>query len=156
MRGWRPLGSGADKYWRRVVLLAPPATLSSLLPPLPPRVQGSVKRASQSALLLGPEHFLRWAAFMSSCDGVSPIVFRAGAVLAEGVTYSPREGSCQPQKLRAPADNWFGKCREVRHEEVSFYLLSRRGRLRDQRLSHHLSSPACLGQTAGTTFQLSP
>ena len=29
-------------------------------------------------------------------------------------------------------------------------------RLRDQRLSRHQSSPACHGQTAGITFQLSP
>ena len=40
---------------------------------------------------------------MSSCDGVSPIVHRAGEVLPEGVTYTPRQGSSQPQQLRAPA-----------------------------------------------------
>ena len=53
--------------------------------------------AGQSALLLGPEHSLRWGSHsMSSCDGVSPIVVRAGAVHPEGVTCTPREGSCQP------------------------------------------------------------
>ena len=39
MGGWRPPDSGADKYWRRAVLLAPLATLYSLLPPLLLRVQ---------------------------------------------------------------------------------------------------------------------
>ena len=33
MGGWRPPDSGADKYWSRAVLLAPPATLYSLLTP---------------------------------------------------------------------------------------------------------------------------
>ena len=45
--------------------------------------------ASQSALLLGPEHSLRWGCHsMSRCDGVRPIIVRAGAVLPEGVTYT--------------------------------------------------------------------
>ena len=67
--------------------------------------------ASQSALLHGPELFLRWSCHsMSSCDGVSPIFNRPGAVLPEGVTKTPRQG-----------------CRELRHAEVSFYLLLRRG-----------------------------
>ena len=46
---------------------------------------------------------------MSSCDGVSPIVFRAGADLPEGVTYTPREDSSQPPQHRAPARQlvWF-------------------------------------------------
>ena len=60
---------------------------------------------------------------MSSSDGVRPIVFRAGSVQTEGVTYSPREGSCQPQNSGHQPENWFGLCRELRHEEVSFYLL---------------------------------
>ena len=48
-------------------------------------------RASQSALLHGPEHFMRWSCHsMSSCDGVSPIFIRAGSDLPEGVTYTPR------------------------------------------------------------------
>ena len=101
-------------------LLAPPATLSSSLPPLPPRVH--------VALLHGPEHFLRWGCHpMSSCDGVSPIFFRAGAVPPEGVTFSPRQGSSQPQNSGHQPDNWSDLCRELRHEEVSFCLLSRRG-----------------------------
>ena len=49
-----------------------------------------------------PELFLRWSSHsMSSCDGVRPIVIGAGADLPEGVTYIPREGSCQPTLHRA-------------------------------------------------------
>ena len=33
---------------------------------------------------------------MSSCDGVSPIVLRAGAEHPEGVTYTPREAPANP------------------------------------------------------------
>ena len=63
-----------------------------------------VTQASQSAFLHGPEHFLRWGCHsMSSCDGVSPIVVRAGAVHPEGVTYTPRKGSSQPPEHRAPS-----------------------------------------------------
>ena len=40
--GWRPPDSGADKYLRCVLLLAPPATPSFLLPPLHPSVVFSV------------------------------------------------------------------------------------------------------------------
>ena len=61
-------------------------------------------RASQSALLHSPELFLRWGCHsMSSCDGVSPIEFRAVAVYPEGVTYTPCKGSCQPPGHRAPS-----------------------------------------------------
>ena len=59
---------------------------------------------------------------MSSCAGVSPIVFRAGALLPEGVTYTPRQGSSTLGSWHQP-ENWSGLCRELRHEEVSFYLL---------------------------------
>ena len=40
---------------------------------------------------------------MSSCDGVSPIVVEPVQFIPKGVTYTPREGSCQPHFLRAPA-----------------------------------------------------
>ena len=49
--------------------------------------------------------------------------------------------------------------RRVSHaeERLRHQRLSHAGeRLRDQRLSDHKSSPACHGQTAGITFQLSP
>ena len=63
--------------------------------------------ASQSALLLGPVHLLRWGCHsMSSCDGVRPIVVRAGSVLPEGVTCTPHEGSGQPQNSRHQPENW--------------------------------------------------
>ena len=76
-------------------------------------------QASQSALLHGPEHFLRWGCHsMSSCDGVRPIVVRAGSVHPEGVTFSPHKGSRQPPGTGHQPEN----C-ELRHEEVSFYLL---------------------------------
>ena len=42
MRGWRPPDSGADKYWRQSSCTSPPATLSSPLPPLFPRVANIV------------------------------------------------------------------------------------------------------------------
>ena len=76
-------------------------------------------QASHSALLHGPEHFLRWGCHsMSSCDGVRPIVVRAGAVHPEGVTYTPHKGSSQPPGTRHQPEN----C-DLRHEEVSFDLL---------------------------------
>ena len=63
--------------------------------------------ACQSALLLGPEHSLRWGSHsMSSCDGVSPIVVRASAVHPEGVTYTPHEGSSQPLGTGHQPENW--------------------------------------------------
>ena len=63
--------------------------------------------ASQSALLLGPEHSLRWGSHsMSSCDGVRPIVIRAGSVHPEGVTYTPHEGSSQPPDTGHQPENW--------------------------------------------------
>ena len=63
--------------------------------------------AGQSALLLGPEHSLRSGSHStSSCDGVRPIVVRAGAVLPEGVTSSPREGSSQPPDTGHQPENW--------------------------------------------------
>ena len=39
---------------------------------------------------------------MSNCDGVSPIVVRAGSVHPEGVTFFPHEGPSQPPEHRAP------------------------------------------------------
>ena len=52
--------------------------------------------AGQSALLLGPEHFLRWGCHsMSSCDGVRPIV-------VEPVQFCPK-GSPIPH-AKAPAN----------------------------------------------------
>ena len=86
--------------------------------------------ACQSALLHGPKLFLRWVSHsMSSCDGVRPIVVRAGADLPEGVTYTPREGSWQPTLHRA---NWqsvsmfccFGPC--IRRCESAVMVLVHR------------------------------
>ena len=63
--------------------------------------------ASQSALLLGPEHSLRCGSHpMSSCDGVRPIVIRVGSVHPEGVTYTPHEGSSQPPDTGHQPENW--------------------------------------------------
>ena len=63
--------------------------------------------ASQSALLLSPEHFLRWSGHsMSSCDGVRPIAIRACSVHPEGVTFSPYEGSSQPPDTGHQPENW--------------------------------------------------
>ena len=76
-------------------------------------------QASQSALLHGPEHFLRWGCHsMSSCDGVRPIVVRASSVHPEGVTKTPHKGSSQPPDTGHQPEN----C-ELQHEGVSFYLL---------------------------------
>ena len=63
--------------------------------------------ASQSALLLGPENSLRFGSHsMSSCDGVRPIVVRAGAVHPEGVTHTPHECSSQPPGTGHQPENW--------------------------------------------------
>ena len=43
---------------------------------------------------------------MSSCDGVRPIVIRAGSVHPEGVTYTPHEGSSQPPDTGEQPENW--------------------------------------------------
>ena len=63
--------------------------------------------ASQSVLLLGPVHLLRWGCHStSSCDGVSPMIVRADAVLPEGVTFAPHEGSSQPPDTGHQPENW--------------------------------------------------
>ena len=63
--------------------------------------------ASQSALLHRPELFLRWGSHsMSSCDGVRPIVVRAGAVHLEGIMYTPHEGPASEATSRRAADRF--------------------------------------------------
>ena len=45
---------------------------------------------------------------MSSCDGVRPIVVRAGSVHPEGVTYTPHIGSSQPPGTGRPSQQLAG------------------------------------------------
>ena len=59
---------------------------------------------------------------MSSCDGVSPIGFRASADHPEGSPIPHAKASSIPLNSGDQPDNWSGLCRELRHEEVSFYL----------------------------------
>ena len=47
---------------------------------------------------------------MSSCDGVRPIVIRAGSVHPEGVTCTPHEGSSQPPGTGHQPENWQRVC----------------------------------------------
>ena len=44
-----------------------------------------------------------WCRAMLSCDGISPIVLRAGEGHPEMVTYTPHKGSSQPPQHRAPS-----------------------------------------------------
>ena len=114
---------------------------ASAAPP-PPPPQGSRQcegvgitegvQASQSALLHGPEHFLRWGCHsMSSCDGVRPIVVRAGSVHPEGVT-NPRTVSCGTKKYLSILFFFFNALRRHalrRHALLAQILASRiRGR----------------------------
>ena len=63
--------------------------------------------ASQSALLLSPEHSLRWGCHsMSSCDGVRPIVVRAGSVHPEGVTLLHTKAPANPLNTGHQPENW--------------------------------------------------
>ena len=116
-----PPDSRVDKYWRRAVPLClrrPPGFKTE-------RGVGNKEgvQASQSALLHGPELFLRWCCHsLSSCELVRPIFNRAGADLPEGFTYTPREGPCQSNTGHQP-DNSFGLCREFAARRSSFYLL---------------------------------
>ena len=71
--------------------------------------------ASQSALLLGPEHFLRWGCrSMSSCDGVRPIVVEPVQIIPEG---SP------VHHTKAPANPWSGHQPENWHRVSIFWDL---------------------------------
>ena len=94
--------------------------------------------ASQSALLLGPELSLRWGSHaMSSCDGVRPIVVRAGAVHPEGDLH-PTRRLLQTSKLIATSPRTGGHpTQEPSNLESSAKFPSGRG--------HHIPAPSWEG-----------
>ena len=63
--------------------------------------------ASQSALLLGPEHFLRWGCrSMSSCDGVRPIVVEPVQIIPKGSPTPHTKALANPLVTGHQPENW--------------------------------------------------
>ena len=64
-------------------------------------------QASQSALLHGPELFLRWGCHsMSSCDGVGPIVIEPVQIIPKGSPIRHAKTPANPLNTRHHPENW--------------------------------------------------
>ena len=132
-----------------------------------PRCSGTSDRCSGRCRVI----FLRAvAAAVSSSTSLRRlrlgVAAQASGTSLSDVSAIPDVAASRTTRKRATAISTFflhagERLRNQRHshagERLRYQRLSHAGeRLRDQRLSDNQSSPACRGQTAGITFQLSP